>query len=64
MLKCDKTLPNKTNFGRFEVRIFADNNRTECKYCRTTDHILFHGRVSKLLTYYCLNDLVPSYNKC
>jgi hypothetical protein len=34
MLKCDKTLPNKTNFGRFEVRIFADNNRTECKYCR------------------------------
>ena len=38
MLKCDKTLPNKTNFGRFEVRIFADNNRTECKYCRTTDH--------------------------
>ena len=38
MLKCDTTLPNKTNIGRFEVRIFADNNRTECKYCRTTDH--------------------------
>ena len=39
MLKCDKTLPNKTNFGRFEVRIFADNNRTECKYCRTTNFV-------------------------
>ena len=38
MLKCDKTLPNKTNFGRFEVRFFVDNKRTECKYCRTTDH--------------------------
>jgi len=27
-------------------------------------HKLFHGRVNKLLTYFCLNDFVPSYNKC
>jgi hypothetical protein len=51
MLKCDKTLPNKTNFGRFEVRIFADNNRTECKYCRTTDHPLVFIETNPLALY-------------
>ena len=26
-------MPNRTNFGRFEVRVFADNNRTKCIHC-------------------------------
>lgn len=38
IMECDKTLPNRTSFGRFPVRIFADNNRTVCQYCQTTDH--------------------------
>ena len=31
-------MPNTTKFGRFTVRIFADNNRTQCIYCSRTDH--------------------------
>ena len=33
ILNCIPTLPNRTKFGRFEVRVFADNNRTECINC-------------------------------
>ena len=33
ILNCIPTLPNRTKFGRFEVRVFADNNRTECVHC-------------------------------
>ena len=55
MLKCDNTLPNKTNFGRFEVRIFADNNRTECKYCGTTDHPSFLCRDKPARVVRCYN---------
>jgi hypothetical protein len=55
MLKCDKTLPNKTNFGRIEDRIFADNNRTECKYCRTTDHPSYLCRDKPACVVRCYN---------
>ena len=50
-----KTLPNKTNFGRFEVRIFADNNRTECKYCRTADHPYYLCRDKPARVVRCYN---------
>ena len=30
--------PIMRKVGRFDVRIFADNNRTECQYCSQTDH--------------------------
>jgi hypothetical protein len=33
ILNCIPTLPNRTKFDRFEVRVFADNNRTECVHC-------------------------------
>jgi hypothetical protein len=47
------------------VKILKMNaNRTNrSKVINRAIHILFHGRVNKLLTYYCLNDLVPIYNK-
>ena len=35
---CIEALSNKTNFSRFEVRLFADNNRTQCSYCQQTNH--------------------------
>ncbi|CAG2212093.1 unnamed protein product [Mytilus edulis] len=38
ILECDTVLPNRTSFGRFEVRLFADNNRTPCIYCHITGH--------------------------
>ncbi|VDI22352.1 Hypothetical predicted protein [Mytilus galloprovincialis] len=38
ILECDSVLPNRTSFGRFEVRLFADNNRTPCIYCHITGH--------------------------
>ena len=37
-MNCVATLPNRTNFGQFEVRIFADNNWTECVHCKSTSH--------------------------
>ncbi|XP_062581758.1 uncharacterized protein LOC134243508 [Saccostrea cucullata] len=41
ILNCVSTLPNRTHFGDHEVRLFADNNRTECPYCKNTDHPSF-----------------------
>ena len=38
LINCVPIIPNNTKFGRFEVRLFADNNRTECKYCGKTGH--------------------------
>ena len=50
----------------YKVKILKTNaNQTNrSKVINSAIHILFHGRVRKLLTYYCLNDLVPSYKKC
>ena len=57
---------NTTVCKHYKVKILKMNaNRTNpSKVINRAIHILFHGRVNKLLTYYCLNDLVPSYNKC
>jgi hypothetical protein len=41
ILNCIETLPSKTNFGRFEVPLFAENNRTQCSYCQQTNHPYF-----------------------
>ena len=38
IINCAPTLPNRTDFGRFEVRLFADNNRTQCLHCKQTNH--------------------------
>jgi Zn ribbon nucleic-acid-binding protein len=38
ILNCAPIFPVRTNFGRFEIRLYADNNRTECSYCQQTNH--------------------------
>ena len=38
IINCVPPLPNRTDFGRFEVRLFADNNRTQCLHCKQTNH--------------------------
>ncbi|XP_033758112.1 uncharacterized protein LOC117340458 [Pecten maximus] len=38
IVNCISTLPLTTNFGRFPVRLFGDNNRTPCFRCGQTDH--------------------------
>ncbi|CAC5411151.1 CNBP [Mytilus coruscus] len=38
LINCVSTIPNITKLGRFEIRLFADNNRTQCRYCSRTDH--------------------------
>ena len=38
LINCVPIIPNNTTFGRFEVRLFADNNRTKCRHCEQTDH--------------------------
>ena len=56
---------NATVCKHYKVKISKINaNRTNLKDINRAIHKLFHGRVNKLLTYYCLNDLVLSYNKC
>lgn len=38
LINCIPILPNRTNFGKHQVRLFADNNRTQCVYCTDTRH--------------------------
>jgi lysophospholipase L1-like esterase len=38
LTNCTSVIPNTTQFGDHEVRLFADNNKTECKYCESTEH--------------------------
>ncbi|CAC5412132.1 CNBP [Mytilus coruscus] len=38
ILNCESVLPIRTSLGRFEVRLFADNNRTPCFHCKLTGH--------------------------
>ena len=38
ILNCISTLPNRTKFVRFEVLVFAVNNRTECIHCSKNTH--------------------------
>ena len=35
---CAPTIPNKTTFGRYDVRMFADNGRAECLHCKQRNH--------------------------
>ena len=38
LTNCIPIIHNITKFVRFTIRIFADNNRTQCIYCSRTDH--------------------------
>ena len=56
---------NATVCKHYKVKILKMNvNRTNRKVINRAIHIFFYGRVSKLFTYFYLNDLVSSYNKC
>jgi hypothetical protein len=54
---------NTTVCKHYKVKLLKMNANRRSKVINRAIHILFHSRVNKLLTYYCLNDLVPSYNK-
>ena len=41
ILRCVEALLNRTNFGRIAVRLFADNNHTQCSYCQQANHPYF-----------------------
>ena len=41
LLNVDKPIPNSVRWGRFWVRIFCDNQKTECGYCGETTHPYF-----------------------
>jgi len=41
ILNCVPVLPLKDDIGRFTIRMFADNNRTPCRYCGDTSHPYF-----------------------
>lgn len=41
IVNCAPTIPNLTTFGRFNMRLFADNNRTACTHCNRTDHLSY-----------------------
>ncbi|CAC5377363.1 unnamed protein product [Mytilus coruscus] len=38
LINCVPTIPNITKLGRFEIRLFADNNRPQRRYCSRTHH--------------------------
>jgi len=38
MLKVKEPIPNETRLGDFPVRIFCDNGKTLCKYCKSPAH--------------------------
>ncbi|CAC5407845.1 CNBP [Mytilus coruscus] len=38
IINCAPTIPNKTSFGRYDIRMFADNGRTECIHCKQRNH--------------------------
>ena len=46
ILNCIPTLPNITKFGRFEVRVLAENNITEGIHCGKKNHTR-HTRADK-----------------
>jgi hypothetical protein len=56
ILNCIPALPNRTKFARFEVLVFADNNRTECIHCGKNTHPSYSCRqkpnfIKGVLTY-------------
>jgi hypothetical protein len=36
IINCAPTLSNRTDFGRFHVKLLADNNITQCLHCKQT----------------------------
>ena len=38
IINCVPALPLNTSFGRFKVRVFADNDRTPCIHCNNYNH--------------------------
>ena len=38
LTNCVPVIPNTTKFGRLDMRLFHNNNRTECLYCSKTNH--------------------------
>ncbi|CAC5397498.1 CNBP [Mytilus coruscus] len=38
IINCAPTIPNRTSFGRYDIRMFADNGRTECIHCKQRNH--------------------------
>lgn len=56
---------NPTVCKHYKFKISKINaNRTNRKVINRAIHTFLYGRVNKLLTYFYLNDLVLSYNKC
>jgi len=41
ILNCVPIIQPTITIGRFHIRLFADNNRTACKYCSETNHPYF-----------------------
>lgn len=61
LLNCIPIIPNNTFFGRFNVRLFADNNRTQCRHCGLTDHPSFKcEKKQKTSTKTCLDAAVKN----
>ena len=38
LVDAKKIIPGTLIIGEFDVRVFCDNNRTECKHCGLTSH--------------------------
>ena len=57
ILNCAPIIPVRTNFERFEIRLYADNNRTECSYCQQINHPYYRcpTKPTSIQTYYNCN---------
>ena len=38
LMNVEKSIPSSVKWGRFWIRVFCDNNETECGYCGETSH--------------------------
>jgi len=41
IINCVPNIQPTLTIGRFHIRLFADNNRTACKYCSEINHPYF-----------------------
>ncbi|CAC5425312.1 unnamed protein product [Mytilus coruscus] len=58
ILNCESVLLLRTSLGCFEVRLFADNNRTPCFHCKLTGHPSYQYKDrSKILNERRFNDI-------
>ena len=58
-----QAVPVSNKFGRFEVRIFCDNNKILCKFCSLTDHEYFRCPSKINMTKKCYICADPSHLK-